>query len=241
MRRLTFQLQPLQTEVHRMAAASARIPPSCPCPVGAPPMVRPPMHPSPPTTRPSHRNPRAPVTGAPVGAPPANSSSRLPTGTTPTPPLAPATFLDGLTCLRRGCTSQVPQFCSTGCCDTHCRSRRCPTALTAASHNPWRHARLVPVALQHHSTPPSCLPRIGCHSSTHSRCRVGFCSNHCRSSRCRATWQPPSTQPHVSAPTLQRTRATRLPCWLLQSPLQPAHVVHTSRSLSGNGQGAARC
>ena len=106
----TFQLQALQTEVHRMAAASARIRPSCPCPVGAPTNGAP-AHASLPAARPSPRNPRAPVAGA---------SGRLPTATAPTPPShsSPATFLDGLTCLRRGCISQVPQFCSTGYCDS---------------------------------------------------------------------------------------------------------------------------
>ena len=216
-----------------MAAASARIPPSCPCPVGAPTNGAP-SHASLPTTRPSPRNLRAPVTGAPIGAPPTNSSGRLPTATAPTPPShsSPATFLDGLTCLRRGCTSQVPQFCSTGCCDTHCRSRRC---LHHSSDR--RFAQPVETRTSSSQLPPSTTPprlrvcrAVGCHSSTHSRCRVGFCSNHCRSSRCRATRQPASTQPTCRRPVLQRTRATRLPCWLLQSPLyQP--TLSTSRSL----------
>ena len=244
-RRLTFQLQALQTEVHRMAAASARIPPSCPCPVGAPTNGAP-SHASLPTTRPSPRNPRAPVTGAPIGAPPTNSSGRLPTATAPTPPShsSPATFLDGLTCLRRGCTSQVPQFCSTGYCDTHCRSRRC---LHHCSDR--RFAQPVETRTSSSQLPPSTTPprlrvcrAVGCHSSTHSRCRVGFCSNHCRSSRCRATRQPASTQPTCRRPHCSELVQPGCPvgyCNLhCTSPRCP---LHDPLSLSGNGQGAARC
>ena len=151
MRRLTFQVQALQTEVHRMAAASARCPPSCPCPVAAP-TPGAPSHASLPAARPSPRSPRAPVTGAPIGAPPTNSSGRLPQlrllpRTAHQPPFWTASRVCAAVAPHKF-SSFVPPVIVTPIAAVVGVSA---TALTAASHNPRRHARLLP------SCPPTPL------------------------------------------------------------------------------------
>ena len=244
-RRLMFQLQALQTEVHRMAAASARIPPSCPCPVGAPT-----------NGAPSHAS--LPVARLPLAITELLSQelhlvfhlrtvlvvSRqrqlfpLPR-TAHQPPFWTASRVCAAVAPHKF-RSFVPPVIVTPIAAVVGVST---TAVTAASHNPWRHARLLP------SCPPSTTPprlrvcrAVGCHSSTHSRCRVGSCSKHCRSSRCRATRQPASAQPTCRRPHCSELVQPSCPvgyCNLhCTSPRCP---LHDPLSLSGNGQGAARC
>ena len=116
---------------------------------------------------------------------------------------SPPTLLDGLTCLRRGCTSQVQQFCSTGCCDTHCLSRRCLHHCSARRFAQRAETRTSSSQLPPNTTPPRLrvCRAVGCHSSTHFRCRVGSCSNlqklalPCYAATCT---QPTSRRPHCS-------------------------------------------
>ena len=74
------------------------------------------------------------------------------------------------------------------------------------------------------------------------RCRVGFFSNHCRSSRCRATRQPASTQLTCRRPHCSEFVQPGCPvgCCNLHCT-SPRCPLHDPLSLSGNGMGAARC
>ena len=79
---------------------------------------------SPPPSRPAPPSP-SPRTSTPIGAHPQScSAGHLPapshSATTPPPP-SPIRL-----CSRRGCTSPVHPLCSTGYCDSHCQSHRCP-------------------------------------------------------------------------------------------------------------------
>ena len=209
-RRLTFQLQAL----HPVAAPTPAAP----------------SHASLPAARPSPRSLRTPVTGAPIVAPPPDSDSSDSSLAQLT------TFLDGLTCPapRLHLTSSATLFrklCSTGDCDTHCRSRRC---LHHCSDRRFAQLGDTHVSSQLHpnTTPPRfrVCRAVGCHSSTHSRCRVGFfCSNHCRGSRCRGTRQPASTQPTCRRPHC--SELVQVALLVVAISIVQAHAVPFSRSL----------
>ena len=211
-----------------------RFVPVVPVPLALPPMVRPPMHPSPlhvlllaipellsqaPLVVSRQRQllllPRT------AHQPPFQTASRVCVA------VAPHKF-----------PSFVPPVIVTP------RSRRC---LHHCSDR--RFAQPVETRTSSSQLPPSTTPprlrvcrAVGCHSSTHSRCRVGFCSNHCRSSRCRASRQPSPTQPTCRRPHCSELVQPGCPvgyCNLhCTSPRCP---LHDPLSLSENGQGAARC
>ena len=191
-RRLTFQLQALQTEVHRMVIAAGRpapvppaqvpAPPSTPSPIGAP-----------------------PTTGAPSSFPPpppplpVRSCSRrgctslvLPLCTTgycdihchshrchfhhPSSPAPhPPTTLSARSgnpprrplqvCRAVGCPSPPHNRCTVGYCSVHCTSRRC-------------RRRTPPPPLQ-----PQCR-HSGCTEPAPPGCPVRFRNLHCTSPRC---------------------------------------------------------
>ena len=164
--------------------------------------------------------------------PQACSAGHLPApshSATPPPPPSPVRL-----CSRRGCTSPVHPLCSTGYCDSHCHSHRCP------QHRPSVPQPIPPVGSSRPARPPLTCRASGCSSPPHTNCSVGFCSTHCTSRRCQRRSHP-LAQPRCRRPGCLEPARPDCPVGFCKLHCtSPRCLVHDPLSLSGNGQGAAR-
>ena len=125
-------------------------------------------------------------------------------------------------------------LCSTGYCDSHCHSPRCP------QHRPSVLQPIPLVGSSRPARPPRTCRVSGCSSPPHTNCSVGFCSTHC-TSRGVSDALLLLYSPHCRRPGCLDLAPPDCPVGFCNLHCTNSRcLVHDPLSLSGNGRGAVR-